>query len=173
MTIQHKPRLTSLFAIAALTATVLGIVPSFQAQASTTESATFLVSLTVTSDCQVSTNPLNFGNSGVLQSAINQSATLSVTCSAATPYNIGLDAGSVSGSTVTTRLLGNGSATVQYQLYSDSAHSVVWGNTVGTNTLTGTGNGAIQSLTVYGQVPPQTTPSAATYSSTVNMSVTF
>jgi spore coat protein U-like protein len=69
--------------------------------------------------------------------------------------------------------LSNGTATVQYQLYSDSGRSVVWGNTIGTNTVSGTGNGSAQTLTVYGQVAPQTTPAASTYTSTVTASVTF
>jgi len=159
--------------VAGIGLSILSATMAVQAQASTTRTATFLVSLTLTSDCEISTNPLNFGSSGVLQAAINQTATLNVTCSSSTPYNIGLDAGSVTGSTVAARLLANGSTTVQFQMYQDTARSIVWGNTIGTNTLTGTGTGAVQALTVYGQVPTQTTPAAATYTSTVTMSVTF
>lgn len=159
--------------VAALAMAFVGLVSPVQAQASTTRTATFLVSLTLTSDCQISTNPLNFGSNGVIQTAINQTTTLSVTCTNTTPYNIGLDAGNVTGSTVAARLLGNGAATVGFQMYSDSGRSVVWGNVIGTNTVTGTGTGSAQTLTVYGQVPVQSTPAAATYTSTVTMSVTF
>ena len=77
------------------------------------------------------------------------------------------------GSTVGSRLLGNGTATVQFQMYQDSARSILWGNTLGTNTVSGVGNGTAQSITVYGQVPTQTTPAASTYTSTVTASVTF
>ncbi len=170
---QNRLRCGGFLRLATMGLSILGVMTAVQAQASTTRTATFLVSLTLTSDCQISTNPLNFGSSGVLQAAINQTATLNVTCSSSTPYNIGLDAGSVTGSTVAARLLANGSTTVQFQMYQDTARSIVWGNTIGTNTLTGTGTGAVQALTVYGQVPTQTTPAAATYTSTVTMSVTF
>jgi spore coat protein U-like protein len=143
------------------------------ANATTTKTATFLVSLTINSDCSISTSPLAFGSSGVLAAAINQSTSLTVTCSNTTPYSLGLDAGSVSGSTVATRLLSNGTATVNFQLYSDTNHSVLWGNTVGVNTVSGVGNGSAQSVTVYGQVAAQATPTASTYTSTVTASVIF
>jgi len=50
---------------------------------------------------------------------------------------------------------------------------VLWGNTVGTNTVAGTGNGASQSYTIYGQVPPQNTPTPAVYTDTVTVTVTY
>jgi spore coat protein U-like protein len=143
------------------------------APASTTKTTTFQVSLVISNDCEISATALSFGTSGVLSANINQSTTLSVTCSNTTPYSVGLDAGSVSGSTVATRLLNNGAATVQFQLYSDAAHTTIWGNTIGTNTVSGTGTGSAQSLTVYGVVPAQITPAANTYTSTVTASVTF
>jgi spore coat protein U-like protein len=143
------------------------------AQGSTTLTTTFQVSLTIASNCAITANPLAFGTTGVLTAALNQTTTVSITCTNTTPYNVGLDAGNVTGSTVATRLLSNGTATVQFQMYQDSARSIVWGNTIGTNTATGTGNGTAQTLTVYGQVPAQTTPAASTYTSTVTASVTF
>jgi len=60
-----------------------------------------------------------------------------------------------------------------FQLYSDSAHTQVWGNTIGTNTVTGTGTGTAQTLTVYGRVPQQSTPAAGTYTSTITATITF
>jgi spore coat protein U-like protein len=49
----------------------------------------------------------------------------------------------------------------------------VWGTTIGTDTVAGNGNGTSQTLTVYGRVPPQTTPPAAVYNDTVNVTVTY
>jgi spore coat protein U-like protein len=144
-----------------------------QADASTTLTTTFQVSLTITSSCVISANPLNFGSSGVLNSTVAQTTQLSVTCTNTTPYVIGLDAGNATGSTVNSRLLSSGTANVSYQLYSDSGRTAVWGNTTGTNTVSGTGSGSAQAMTVYGLVPTQTTPAAGSYVSTVTMSVTF
>ncbi|MFP3185401.1 MAG: spore coat protein U domain-containing protein, partial [Paraburkholderia sp.] len=86
-----------------------------------TSTTTFLVSLTLQANCSIAANPLNFGTNGVLATAINQQTTVSVTCTNTTPYNVGLDGGNVTGSTVTARLMagtatGNTTTTVGFQL---------------------------------------------------------
>ncbi|MDR3416551.1 MAG: spore coat U domain-containing protein [Nevskia sp.] len=179
---QSKPtgsRLSSRLASRAGVAAFLALAGlSFDAAASTT-TTTFLVQVTLTSSCSISASTLNFGSSvGLLTSAVNGSTTVNVTCSNTTPYNVGLDAGTVTGSTVSTRLMagtttGNTSTTMSFQLYSDSGHGTVWGNTVGTNTVSGTGNGGAQAINVYGQVPVQTTPVPDTYQTTVTATVTY
>jgi spore coat protein U-like protein len=143
-----------------------------------TGTTTFLVSLTLQANCSITANPLAFGSTGVLTTAINQQTTVAVTCTNTTPYNVGLDAGGVSGSTVAARLLagttaGNTGTTVGFQLYQDAGHSTIWGNTQGTDTVAGTGTGSAQSINVYGQVPSQATPKPDTYQSTVTATVYF
>jgi len=143
-----------------------------------TATATFTVSLTLQANCSITANPLAFGTTGVLGTAINQQTTVAVTCTNTTPYNVGLDAGGVSGSTVSARLMagtttGNTGTTVGFQLYQDSGHGTVWGNTQGTDTVAGTGNGSAQSINVYGQVPVQATPKPDTYQTTVTATVYF
>ncbi|MDR5760210.1 MULTISPECIES: spore coat U domain-containing protein [unclassified Caballeronia] len=141
-----------------------------------TKTTTFVVSLTLQNDCNITANPLNFGTSGVIAANIDQTTTLAVTCSNGAAYNVGLDAGSVAGSTIPARLLGGTGTpvpTVAYQLYRDAARTLIWGQTVATDTVAGTGNGAAQTLTVYGRVAPQTTPAAGTYTSTVTATITF
>jgi spore coat protein U-like protein len=143
-----------------------------------TATATFLVSLTITASCTVSANAMAFGSTGLLSTAVTGSTTLSVTCSNSTPYNIGLNAGGVTSSTTTTRLMAgtttsNTTSTVSFKLMQDSALSTNWGNTQGTDTVAGTGTGSAQSLTVYGQVPTQTTPTPDTYNATVTATVYF
>ncbi|WP_266168435.1 Csu type fimbrial protein [Dyella subtropica] len=143
-----------------------------------TGTATFTVTLILQANCAITANPLSFGTQGALTAAVNQQTTVSVTCTNTTPYNVGLDAGTVSGSTVAARLLagtatGNTGTTVDFELYQDSGHSTVWGNTQGTNTVAGTGNGSAQSINVYGQVPTQVTPKPDTYQTTVTATVYF
>lgn len=139
-----------------------------------TKTTTFTVSLTLQADCSISANALNFGTQGVLAANVDQTATLSVTCSNTAPYNVGFDAGTTTGSTIAARLLaGSGAATVGFQLYSDSARTQIWGNTVGTDTVSGTGSGTAQVLTVYGRVPSQNSPAAGTYSTTITATITF
>ncbi|MDN7492907.1 spore coat protein U [Burkholderia sp. AU31652] len=140
--------------------------------------AQFNVTLTIQANCTIAANPLAFGTTGVLASTISQQTTLSVTCTNSTPYNVGLDAGAVTGSTVASRLMagtasGNTSTTVGYQIYQDSSHATVWGNTQGTDTVGGTGTGSAQTLNVYGQVPAQATPKPDTYQASVTATVYF
>jgi spore coat protein U-like protein len=144
-----------------------------QARAATTTS-TFTVQMTITASCIINTaSNLNFGTSGVIAANIDQTSTLQVQCTNTTPYNIGLDVGTGSGATVASRKMTNGANTIAYSLYSDAGRTSLWGPTIGTNTVAGTGNGASQSYTVYGRVPPQTTPAAALYTDTITVTVTY
>jgi spore coat protein U-like protein len=139
-----------------------------------TATSSFSVSITIASTCTInSASALNFGNQGILSTNVDQTSTIQVTCTNTTPYNIGLDAGTGTGATVTTRKMTSGGATVNYTLYSDSGRTSVWGTTIGTNTVTGTGNGTGQNYTVYGRVPSQTTPAPGTYTDTVTVTVTY
>lgn len=162
-------------AAATIVATLAGA--SFDSAAGTT-TTTFQVQITLVASCAITANTLNFGAGvGLLTTAVNGSSTLSVTCSNSTPYTVGLDGGTVSGSTVATRLMagttaGNTATTLQFQLYSDSGRSTTWGNSSGT-WVSGTGSGAAQTLTVYGQVPTQTTPKPDTYQTTITATVTY
>ena len=159
----------ALLSLAALLAQALGSVAH-----AATATSTFTVQMTVTSSCVInSASTLNFGSQGVLVANVDNTSTLQVQCTNTTPYNIGLDAGLGTGATVAVRKMTSGGNTINYSLYSDSGRTTVWGNTVGTNTITGTGNGASQSYTVYGRVPPQTTPAAATYTDTITVTVTY
>jgi len=66
-----------------------------------------------------------------------------------------------------------GDASVEFNLYRDTARTQVWGNTVDSDTVAGTGDGSNQSITVYGRVPSQDTPAAGTYSSTITATLVF
>ena len=144
--------------------------PAHAASATTT----FAIQATITATCLInSASTLNFGTVGVLASNTDQTSTIQVTCTNTTPYNIGLDAGTGSGATVAVRKLTSGGATVNYSLYSDTGRATVWGNTVSTDTVAGTGNGAAQNYTVYGRIPAQTTPAPGNYADTITVTVTY
>lgn len=141
-----------------------------------TKTATFDVTLKIIADCTIAANSLDFGQAqGVLSAAVRVNSQVNVTCSNSTPYNIGLSAGSGVGSTGTTRYMsgtGGNTATVQYNLYQTNG-GTQWGNTQGTDTVAGTGNGTAQTLTVYGEIPVQNTPAPDTYKSTITATVFF
>ncbi len=135
----------------------------------------FTVSANVINKCTFTVSPLDFGtNPGLLNTAVNANATLAVQCSNTTPYNVSLDAGQNGGGDINARKMMLGGNSVSYQLYRDSGRTQVWGDTIGSNTATGIGNGTTsQSMTVYGSVPPQTTPPAGTYNDIVVVTVTY
>jgi spore coat protein U-like protein len=136
----------------------------------------FDVTMKIIADCTIAASPLDFGQSqGVLNTTVNVNSSLQVTCTNTTPYNIGLSAGGVTGSTTAARLMGGTGAntsTVAFNL-TQTAGGSNWGNTQGTDTLSGTGSGSLQSLTVYGTVPTQTTPQPDTYKTTITATVFF
>src|SRR5438270_13644603 len=137
-----------------------------------TATTTFQVSATVNATCLISANNLGFG--AYSGSVINTTTTISVTCTNSTTYNVGLNAGTAAGATVTTRAMtGPGAAILDYGLYQDSGHATNWGNTVGTDTKSGTGNGSAQTLTVYGQVAANQYPAPGAYSDTITATITY
>jgi spore coat protein U-like protein len=158
--------------LAALTAALFSF-PWSDAEAATA-TGSFTVQVTIAATCVVtSATNLNFGTQGVLAANVDQTSTINVTCTNTTPYNIGLDKG-VNGASVTTRQMKSaGPALINYSLFSDAGRTVNWGNTVGTDTVAATGNGAAQPFTVYGRIPPQTSPLAAVYTDTITVTVTY
>jgi spore coat protein U-like protein len=138
-----------------------------------TNTTTFNVTANVPTTCSIATNNLNFGTAGVLTANTDASTTLSPACTSGTPYNIGLNGGLSGATDPTQRKMTNGAPFVLYGLYRDPARSLPWGNTIGTNTLTGTGTGLAQSATVYGRIAPQATPSPGIYNDTIVVTLTY
>lgn len=161
------------------TVTVYGQIPAGQYVAqgtytdtisSATESFTVIVQIQAT--CTIAANPLNFGAySGAL---LDASTSLSVSCTKAATYNVGLSAGAASGATVTNRSMTGPAATLlSYKLFSNAGYSTNWGNTVGTDTVPGIGTGAVQSLSVYGQIPAGQWIRPGSYTDTITATVTY
>jgi spore coat protein U-like protein len=123
--------------------------------------------------CTVAATDINFGTIAALTANVDATGTVTVQCTQTTSYNVGLNAGTGSGATVTTRKMTAGANTVDYSLYRNSGRTQVWGTTIGTNTVAGTGSGANQNLTAYGRIPVQTTPPPATYNDTITVTVTY
>jgi len=134
----------------------------------------FSVTATVLTTCQVTATNLSFGSVGVLSSNLDGSNTVTPKCTSGTPYNVGLDVGTGVGATIATRKMTSGGGnTVNYSLYSNSGRTLLWGTTIGTDTVSGVGTGSNQALTVYGRIPVQSTPAPATYSDTIVTTVTY
>ena len=148
------------------------VTPGIYTDTINTATTTFSVTATIASACTVSATNLAFGAySGAL---VKSTSTISVNCTNLAPYNVGLNAGVATGATVTNRsMTGPAKALLHYQLFSNSGYTTNWGNTVGTDTLAGTGNGTTQPLTVYGQIPAQQLATPGSYTDTIIVSVTY
>jgi len=162
-----------------LSGLLTSLTPCTSGTSNSNSSGNFIVASTATVQpfCSVTATNMSFGGSvGVLTSAVPATSTITATCTYGDSYTIALNKGTTSGASFTTSRLmaGSGSATVQYQLYTNPTYSAVWGDgTSGTSTSGGTGTGSAQNYTVYGQVPPQPTPAPNTYSDTITVTVTY
>lgn len=140
------------------------------------KSAVFDVTMGLIADCTISAAALNFGaGRGVLAAAVTATSDIKVTCTNTTPFNLGLNEGTGTGSSGTTRYMsgtGSNTGTIKFNLY-QAAGGAAWGNTQGTDTRGGTGTGTQQTLTVHGEIPVQDTPAPDTYKSTITATVYF
>jgi spore coat protein U-like protein len=159
-------------AVVGFLALSLASTPAF---ATTTVTSTFTVSATVSTSCSISGTTIAFGSytGGVL----NQTGTLTITCNTASVgYNIGLNPGLATGATVSTRKMQNGAALLNYGLYQDSGYGTNWGQTVGTDTKTGTSSATAMTQTtqtIYGQIPAGQVVTPGSYSDTITVSIIY
>jgi spore coat protein U-like protein len=140
-----------------------------------TTTTTFPVTATVQTACSVSANPLNFGNYDPTSATpLDATTTLSALCTIGTSYTVGLNAGTASGATVTTRRMTNGANTLNYALYRDAGRTNNWGNTPGTDTPPATtAPVGASSLTVYGRVPAGQNVPAGGYADTITVTLNY
>lgn len=159
-----------------IAATMLGVLALPFTAGAVSRTANFDVSMKIVADCTIAAAGMDFGqNQGVLATAVTATSNISVTCTNTTPYTVGLNAGTGAGSSGTTRYMsgtGANTGTVRFNLY-QSPGAGSWGNTQGTDTMSGTGTGSLQTLAVYGEIPSQQTPAPDTYKSTVTATVYF
>ncbi|MGO4703465.1 Csu type fimbrial protein [Dyella sp. 2RAB6] len=134
----------------------------------------FTVSATVTNNCNISATNLSFGTAGVIGAGINAASSLSVTCTNSDAWRISLNGGGSGNVAARVMQRTGGGGAVNYQLYTDSARTLAWGDgTGGTTRATGTGSGLAQAVSIYGRVPPQTTPQPGSYGDTVMATIEF
>jgi spore coat protein U-like protein len=130
------------------------------------------VTANVQSACTITATNLNFGN--YTRAQLDGQSAIQLNCANATAWNVGLNAGASPGATVATRnMTGPGSSQLAYSLFSNAGRTINWGNTVGTDTVSGTGTGASQTLNVYGRIPAAQSASTGTYVDTIVATITF
>ena len=140
-------------------------------------SGTVNISASVTTDCTVGTSTLAFGSissTDIESTDIDVDGTVTVTCTSGTTYEVKLDVGTGGGATFDSRKMTSGANLLNYSIYDSAGRTTVWGDGTGsTNTVSGTGSGAEQSLSAYGRIFSGQTPVAAAYTDTVAVTVSY
>lgn len=147
-----------------------------------TTNTNFNVTASVAKNCLVSGGDIGFGTYTPTTGALTGSSTVGVRCTAGTGFTVALSAGQEA-SYAPRKLKDAGNNKLEYNLYTDSAYTTVWGNASGatiTQSGTGAGMGAgqAQNLTVYAQLPDnaanQLAPaSAGNYTDNIIVTVTY
>lgn len=163
--------------VSALAALALGAAYPGPARAGTATN-TLTSQTTVSTACNVSGSTLSFGTAinPIGTVPVDATSTLTIECTAATPYSVSLSAGLNAGGATNfaSRKMVNGAYALGYQLYVDNTRSSVWGNgTAGSVVYSGNGTGGVQSVTIYGRLPSLTGTVPGTYTDTVTVTVTY
>jgi spore coat protein U-like protein len=134
----------------------------------------FTATATVINNCNITATNVAFSATGLLTSALTATGSISAQCTNGDAFEIALNGGSSGSVAARAMQRSGGGGSVNYQLYLDAAHANPWGDgTSGTSMATGTGSGVTQALTVYGQVPAQTTPAPGSYTDTITATISF
>jgi len=165
--------LSDLTPIQARATTYLLFAPNCTAVSSApTTLGTMTSRLVINPNCSITANALDFG-SVTGTGSVTASSNLSATCTLNAAYAIALDGGTVNGDVNARRLkLDAGAETIEYQLYRDSARTLIWGDTPGM-TVAGTGSGTTQSIPVFGEVLTQGVKPPGVYRDTITATITF
>lgn len=120
-------------------------------------------------NCTVKATGVNFGNyTTKIRKVVG---TVTVTCTKNHSYAIALNQGIGPGATVTSRSMISGANVLGYGLYTDAARTINWGDSAGTNWVTGTGTGRAQKHNIYAEIPANEFSNVASYSDTITASV--
>lgn len=148
------------------------VAPGTYVDTVSTSSHSFTVKTTVAPSCTISATAMAFGT--YAGSVLDSSSIITVTCTNTTPYNISLNEGLASAATVTSRkMMLSGANLLAYTLTSDAARTVNWGQTIGTDTVAGTGNGTAQALTIYGRIAAGQLVTPGSYADTIIATISY
>jgi spore coat protein U-like protein len=138
--------------------------------------APFVVQANNVATCNLSTTPLDFGTLSGLTTAQVATGQIGITCTRNANYTISLSNGINGGAGPTARRMVSisspGSA-ITYGVYRDASHVQPWGQTIGSDTVSGVGTGLQQNIVAYGYLPAQGNPAPASYSDTVVVTVSY
>ena len=120
--------------------------------------------------CTVASPGVVFGSYDPFSAvALDITGTITVTCNTSAPSTISLSPG---GGTYASRKMTSGAHTLNYNLYTTTTRTIVWGDgTAGTSTVAA--NGTIVAKTVYGRIPALQNAFVGSYSDTITVTIAF
>jgi spore coat protein U-like protein len=121
------------------------------------------VTATVKKYCSAKSTPLSFGR--YRHRDLRASTTISVTCTAGTPYYIGVSSGK--------RSMTNGKDALRYSVHSDSNGSRLLGNRFDENTISGVGTGRTETVRVHAFVEDGQRVSSGFYQDMLYITLSF
>jgi spore coat protein U-like protein len=127
--------------------------------------------------CSVSTPPLAFGTyDQTSATAKDANITMTITCSGvATLFTADVSMSTGGSGSATARRMASGSNLLYYNIYSDSNHSIVWGDGTGGAPIVqvpiGGLLGATATATAYGRIPALQNVAVGSYTDTVTITV--
>ena len=140
-------------------------------------SASLTVSASVSKNCTISTAPVNFGAydpvAANATAPLDGTGTVTVTCTKGAVAKVGLSVGA--NAQGTSRRMSQGAAAyLTYELYKDSSHSTVWGDTLDTALdIPAAPNRTPRDFPVYGRVVAAQDATVGSYTDTVVATVNF
>jgi spore coat protein U-like protein len=141
---------------------------------SASSSARFQVSATAVDSCIMAASDHAFGTYDPLASSpTDASSAITVTCTLDISYQIGLDAGTGIGATIANRKMMRGADALNYSLYRDGARLLIWGNSVGIDTVAGFGTGIPVAHTVHSRIPPKQPVRRGAYVDTITVTLMY
>lgn len=131
-----------------------------------------IIKVAPTHACTVTATNFQFGMIDPLIATDHTStSTITVTCPSLTAYTISLSAGS---GTYNQRQMSSGSDMLNYNLYTSSLYTSIWGDGTGsTSTVSGNADSSGSTQTVYGRSRHQPTAVPGGYSDSIVVTVTY
>lgn len=120
-------------------------------------------------DCRVEARPVAFGMLWDLpRNGANAEGLVLLNCAAAPSLRVSMGPGLGAAQASSRRLL-NGAASLSYNLYTDAAHTQLWGDGLGGTVAPIAAANSM--LTVYGRIPAMRPPAAGSYSDQVEVTI--
>lgn len=120
--------------------------------------------------CSVSPQGVSFGSYDTLSStALDGVGNINVSCDASTSFTVSLGTGG--SGTFDLRQLTAGTESLGYNLYTDAARTIIWGDGVAASDVSATGTNV--DLSVYGRIPAGQNVPANAYTDTISVTVSY